>query len=54
MRCPSCGGYSFDGEGRCRYCGVKPPTDKPRFELGKVDVFKLARLLKEKGQKEKS
>ena len=24
---------------------------KPRFELGKVDIFKLARLLKEKEEK---
>lgn len=51
MRCPSCGSYSFDIAGRCKYCGVTPPTSKPRFELGKVDVFKLAQLLKEKREK---
>jgi ribosomal protein L37E len=21
MRCPSCGGYSFDSNGKCKFCG---------------------------------
>lgn len=50
MRCPSCGGYVFDSNGRCKYCHVVPPDEgnKPRVELGKVDIFKLAAGLAKK------
>ena len=52
MSCPSCGGYSFDDMGRCRYCGVVPPADKPKQGMGKVDAFYLGRLMKKKREGE--
>lgn len=39
--------------GLCRNCGDYTDEHKARFELGKVDIFELARLLKEKEQKQK-
>lgn len=29
MRCPKCGGYSFDSDDRCLNCGYTPPAPKP-------------------------
>lgn len=29
MRCPKCGGYSFDSDDRCLNCGYTPPKAKP-------------------------
>jgi len=52
MRCFTCGGYSFNADGQCRFCGTVTPI-KPRTEwLGKLDIFELGRLLKEKAEKE--
>jgi hypothetical protein len=45
MRCPECGGYSFDSDGNClnpNCPGYNMNRTKPRQELGKVDIFKLA------------
>ena len=50
MRCPSCGGYEWIND-KCKFCGYVIPVIKPRFELGKVDLFELVRLLKEKREK---
>lgn len=52
MKCPK---YSFEinDELRRSYCRNCEGCEgaKPRFELGKVDVFELARRLKEKEEK---
>lgn len=51
MRCPNCGGCIFVND-VCKDCGTSFKS-QPRFEpLGKVDVFKLAKLLKEKQEAE--
>jgi len=43
MRCPKCGNtVRFDSEGKCLYCGHNMTPTKPRQELGKVDIFKMA------------
>jgi len=47
MRCPRCGGYRIVNN-ICKDCGTTFSA-RPKFEpLGKIDVFKLAKLLKEK------
>lgn len=50
MRCPKCGGCSFDSQGICLYCGNNMQPSQPRRDagLGKVDIFKLAEGLAEK------
>jgi hypothetical protein len=40
MRCPVCGGYSWIS-GVCQICNYSSAT-KPRFELGNIDIFKMA------------
>lgn len=50
----SCVYYKTKGvSGACRNCSDYIDENKPKFELGKVDVFKLAKLLREKEQKNK-
>jgi len=54
MRCPSCGNYSWsEGENSksCTFCGYTIPLKSNFHPLGKVDIFKLARLLKEKEER---
>lgn len=47
QRCPNCGGYSWDN-GKCTNCGHVPNTGKPRFDMGNVDIFELAKGLERK------
>ena len=43
MRCPVCGNTTrFDSDGKCLFCGHNMNPTKPRQELGKVDILKLA------------
>ena len=37
----------------CMNCSDNKRFLKPRFEMGKVDIFKLAQLLKEKEERSK-
>jgi len=56
MKCPKFGWEITDSlrQAYCRDCEGCPESGiKPRFEMGKVDIFKLARLLKEKEEKKK-
>jgi hypothetical protein len=55
MRCPCCGGYSFDSDGNCltelgpgRRCPYNIYRTKPSQDTGKVDIFKLAAGLSKK------
>lgn len=48
MRCPKCGGYSFDDRGVCKTCGDSIYPIPPRKDLGKVDIFKMADGLENK------
>ena len=56
MSCGSWGAYytsrTTTSQEHCEHCSGYSDECSPRFELGKVDVFKLARLLKEKRDKE--
>lgn len=52
QRCPNCGGYSWDN-GVCNSCGYVPKTSAPRFDLGEVDIFALAKGLKEKEEQKR-
>jgi len=50
MNCPK---YGFEitnelKQSYCRHCEGCDFVSKPRFELGKIDPFELARRLKEK------
>jgi hypothetical protein len=47
MRCPNCGGYSFDDYGACTNCKSAPPG-KSNFLIGKVDTFAPAEGLAKK------
>lgn len=57
MQCPKFG-FEITDNLKKSYCLNCPDRDqcftKPRFEMGKVDIFKLARLLKEKEEREKN
>ncbi len=41
MRCPKCGGYEWVNE-VCKFCGYTPKSIQSRYDLEKVDAFKLA------------
>lgn len=52
-KCPNCGNYNSVFADRCSFCGKKLSFIKPRSYLDeKVDPFKLARLLKERKERE--
>lgn len=52
----SCGAwcvyYRDKPEGVCGNCSYFRDGVKPKFDLGRVDAFELARLLREKREKE--
>jgi hypothetical protein len=57
MRCPDCGGYEFDSNGIClntncpgkqKRCAYNSNPIRPRPDIGKVDIFKLADGLSKK------
>jgi len=54
MKCPKFGFEITDAlkQSYCLNCVEKCDAMQSRVELGKVDVFRLARLLKEKKDKE--
>jgi ribosomal protein L37E len=53
MRCPECGGYSFDDKGVCSICGYNMYPTPSRKDLGMVDIYKLAEGLEKKTEIEK-
>jgi len=53
MRCLRCGGYRIINN-QCKDCGTTFSSPPRVGLLGKVDVFKLAKLLKEKREAEEA
>jgi len=54
MNCPKFGFEITESlkQSYCKNCDGCSEITKPRFELGKVDIFELARRLKEKEKAE--